>query len=258
MENLSFEKPIAFIDLESTGKDPKLDRIVEIAIVKFNRDGNEESLNLLINPGISIPAEAIKVHGITDADVSGKPSFKESAEQIFDFIKDCDVAGFALKRFDLPFLEAEFQRAGISYNYNEKQIIDVMTIFHALEPRDLKAAYKKYCGKELEGAHRAEADVRAVIEILESQLKMHEDLPKDISGLHDFCNPRDPNWLDSEGKFSWSGNNVIFNFGNHKGKTLQEVFSNHKDYFNWILNKDFSPEVKEIIKNALNGIFPEK
>ncbi len=258
IENLSFTNPIAFIDIESTGKNPKQDRIVEIAIIKIYSDGKEELLKLLINPGISIPPESIEIHGITDADILGKPSFEESASQILDFIKDCDIGGFAVKRFDLPFLESEFKRAGISHSFKEKQVIDVMTIYHNLEPRNLEAAYKKYCNKELKDAHRAEADIRAVIEILDSQLKLHEELPSDVSGLHEFCNPRDPNWVDSEGKFIWSGNNVTFNFGANHGKTFQEVLTENKDYFNWILNKDFSDEVKEIVENTLKGIFPKK
>jgi len=258
MKHLSFQKPIVFIDLESTGVNPRFDRIIEICLVKVHPDGKEDFFVSLINPEITIPQDSIERHGITDADVADKPKFEELAQKIFEFVKDCDVGGFAINRFDLPLLKTEFDRVGISYNYKDLNLIDVMAIYHTLHPRDLKTAYKQYCNKDLENAHRAEADVRATIEVLESQLESHNDLPKDIQELHKFCNPKDPNWIDADGKFIWKENKVTFNFGNHAGKTLQEVVKDSPDYLSWMINKDFPEDVIKIIKNALNGIFPSK
>lgn len=254
---LSLQRPIVFIDLESTGLNTQQDRIIEIGIVKIHQDGHEEFFGSLINPGISIPPDAIKVHGITDIDVAEKLSFKEFAPQLFEFIKDCDLGGFNVTKFDLPLLEAEFQRAGISYSRKEKLIVDVLTIYHKFEPlRDLGAAYKKYCNKDLIVAHRAETDVRATVDVFKSQLKKHEELPKNIEGLHTFC--RDPNWVDSDGKFVWVGDAVVINFSKHKGRTLEDMGKNETGFLNWIISKDFSPEVKKIAGDAIKGIFPKK
>lgn len=258
MTILSHTRPIVFIDIESTGVNTQQDRIIEIGIIKIHPDGHEEFLSSLINPDIPIPPEAIKIHGITDADVAGKPNFKEFAQKLLDFIKDCDLGGFAINRFDLPLLEAEFQRAGVYYSRKEKLIIDVLTIYHEFEPRNLSAAYKKYCNKELEGAHRSEVDVRATVEVFKSQLEQHEKLPKDILGLHEFCNRKDPNWFDSEGKFTWMGDAVVINFSKYQGRTLEDIAKNEIGFLNWILNKDFSPEVKKIAEDAIKGIFPKK
>jgi len=260
MTNLSLDRPIAFIDTETTGTNPSQDRIVEIAVIKMHPDGQEELLNSLINPGIPIPPESTEIHGITDADVAGKPSFKEFSSHLFEFIKDCDIGGFSVYNFDLPILESEFQRAGILYSRFERRVVDVMAIYHQLDPRNLIAAYKKYCGKKLEGSHRAEADVRATIEVLKSQLEQHKELPRDIKGLHNFCSRKDPTWIDSFGKFVWSENDVIFNFGaKHKGKKLQDVAKEDPDHLNWIATvSNCSAEVKKITSDALKGVFPQK
>lgn len=258
MTILSHTKPIAFIDIESTGINTQIDRIIEIGIVKIYPNGNEESLISLINPSIPIPPETIKIHGITDADVAGSPHFREFAQKLFEFIKDCDLGGFAIKKFDLPILEAEFQRAGIFYSRQEKKIIDILIIYHEFEPRDLRAAYKKYCNKDLEIAHRAETDVRATIDIFKAQLEQHDNLPRDIESLHEFCNPRDPNWIDSEGRFTWMGDAAVINFSKYQGRTLEDIAKNEIGFLNWVLNKDFSSEVKKLVKDALNGQFPIK
>lgn len=257
MTSLQLTRPIAFIDIESTGVNPQQDRIIEIGVIKIHLDGREEFLSSLINPNISIPPDAIKIHGITDADVMGKPHFREFAPQLLEFIKDCDLGGFAINRFDLPLLEAEFQRAGVSYSRKEKLIVDVLTIYHEFEPRNLSAAYKKYCNKELEGAHRSEVDVRATVDVFKSQLEQHEKLPKDILGLHEFCNPKGPTWIDDNGRFAWFEGKAIINFGKNQGKTLEFMSKNDPSYLQWIINKEFSAEVKEIANNAINGKFPE-
>lgn len=256
MTNLRLTKPIVFIDVETTGLNTQQDRIVDICMTKIYPGGKEESLGSLINPCMPIPFESTQIHGIKDADVDGKPTFKEFAPKLFDFIKDCDLGGFGLIKFDLLVLESEFKRVGINYSKDGNQIVDVQSIYHKLEPRDLGAAYSKYCGKPLERAHRAHIDVKATIDILESQLEQHDILPRDISGLHEFSNPRDPTWIDSDGKFVWFREEAVINFGQHKGKTLRDVSKNTPDYFQWIISKDFSPNVKKIAEEAIKGKFP--
>ena len=256
MKNLQLIRPIAFIDIETTGLSKQEDRIVEISITKVHLDGKEEILNSLINPEKPISHEATKIHGIRDEDVKGKPSFKEFALEVSNFIENCDLCGFNIIGFDLPFLEAEFKRVGIDYSNEGRKVIDVMRIYHKLEPRDLSSAHLKYCGSALENAHGAVTDVKATIDILDSQLEKHEDLPKTVSELHEFCNPQDPSWIDSEGKLSWSNGQAIINFGQYKGRTLEDMQKNNLDYLRWIFSADFSTKVKEIVRGAIEGKFP--
>jgi len=155
MTNLQLTRPIAFIDTETTGLNNQEHRIVDICITKILPDGKEETLNSLINPTIPIPVESTEIHGITDADVQGKPTFKEFAQKIIDFIENCDLCGFNIK-FDLSFLESEFQRTGVTYSKEGREILDVQHIYYKLEPRDLSAAHLRYCGKPLEKAHGAQ------------------------------------------------------------------------------------------------------
>ena len=258
MKNLKLTRPLAVMDIETTGLNPQEDRIIEISIIKLFPDGKEEILNSLINPERSIPAESTQIHKITDADVIVKPTFNEFAQKVIDFIRDCDLCGFQIAKFDLSVLESEFNRAGVNYLRDGIKIIDVLKIYHKLEPRDLSSAYLKYCGKFLSGAHRSENDARAVIEILEAQLEKHDFLPKGISELHEFCNPKDSSWIDEEGKLTWLNGKAAINFGKHRGRTLEEIYKNEPDYFKWILNTDFSSKVKEIIKEAMTGKFPKQ
>lgn len=257
MTKLQLTKPVAFIDVETTGLNTQQDRIVDICITKVNPDGNEESLGFLINPGMSIPIESTQIHGITNADVDEKPTFQDLASRIFNFIQDCDIGGFGISKFDLLVLESEFKRAGINYSREGKQIIDVQNIYHKLEPRDLNAAYVRYCGRPLENAHRAHIDVRATIDVLESQLEQNGTLPRDMIGLNEFCNPKDPTWIDDDGKFAWFKGEAIINFGVHKGKTLEFMYKNEPGYLQWIINKDFSLKVKNMAEDALKGKFPK-
>lgn len=256
MTSLELTRPIAFIDIETTGLNTQQDRIVDICVIKIHPNGTEETLNSVINPNIPIPIESTKIHGITDADVKGKPTFGEFAQKLINFIDDSDLGGFETK-FDLLVLESEFKRAGIGYSGEGRQIVDVKSIYHKLEPRDLNAAHLKYCGKPLKNTHRAHIDVRATIDVLESQLSQHDILPRDVSSLHEFCNPRDPAWIDGDGKFVWFEGKALINFGTHRGKTLEFIYKNYPDYFNWIIREDFSAKVKEIAKDAINGKFPE-
>ena len=256
MKNLKLTRPIAFLDIETTGVNKQNDRVIDICIIKIFPDGREEILDSLINPEIPIPSEATEINGIKDIDVQGKPTFKEFAPKIINFIDNCDLCGFNIIGFDLHLLESEFKRVGINYSNEGRKVIDVLRIYHKLEPRDLISAHLKYCGKVLENAHRAKVDVRATINVLESQLEKHDDIPY-VSELHEFCNPKDPSWIDNEGKLIWYNNEAIINFGKHSGKTLEHIQKNELDYLQWIMSNDFSSDVKRIIENAINGDFPK-
>ena len=257
MTNLQLTRPIAVIDIETTGLNKQEDRIVDICITKILPNGEEETLNSIINPTIPIPIKSTEIHGITDTDIQGKPTFKEFAPKIISFIDNCDLCGFNIIGFDSYVLESEFKRAGINYSNEGRKIIDVLRIYHKLEPRNLSSAHLKYCGTALEKAHRANTDVKATIKVLESQLEKHDDLPRDVSKLNDFCNPKNPSWIDDDGRFSWFEVIAFINFGKHKVKTIEDMHKNELDYLQWMIKEDFSHKVKDILKDAIRGKFPE-
>ena len=258
LKNLILNRPLAFIDVETTGVKPQLDRIVELSILKITPEGERTYNSKRINPQVPIPAEAVAVHGITDADVANEPIFKQYAKGIRDFLEGCDMAGFNIIKFDLPFLEAEFKRAKVEFMRKNRQIIDSMTIYHQKEPRDLSAAYLKYCGKKLEKSHAAEVDATATVEILDGQLEMYPDLPRSVEDLCAMCYETHENYIDPDGKFVWLEGEAVCNFGNkHYGKKLSIIAIENPEYLEWIKDKDFSDEVKAIVKNALRGVLPE-
>ena len=258
LNNLKLERPLAFIDVETTGLSPYSDRIVELSILKIHPDGNKQYNSHRVNPGIPIPAEATAVHGIIDADVAGEPKFRQYAKSVRDFLEDCDISGFNVIKFDLPFLETEFARANVEFSRQGRYLIDSQVIYHQRDPRALQAAYQKYCGKEIENAHSAEEDAKAAAEILDGQLELHRDLPKDVAGLSALCYKVEENTIDVEGKFIWSEGEAVCNFGKHKGRPLREIAKDYPDYLEWISRGDFSFEAKDIVNNALKGEFPEK
>ncbi|MBN1446698.1 MAG: 3'-5' exonuclease [Bacteroidetes bacterium] len=255
---MSLRKPLAFFDLETTGINTRHDRIVEIAVLKYLPRGATRSFEHRINPEIPIPPEATAVHGIQDADVALEPTFAQIAERLAAFFEDCDLCGFNVRRYDLPLLQEEFRRSGISFPVDGRHIIDVQTIYHQREPRDLSAALRFYCNRNHVGAHGAMADVRATADILFAQLQRYDDLPDDISELEAVVHPRDPSWLDDDGRLVWEGNNVILSFGKHRGKKLQHIMQHDRDYLQWILDGSFPESTKAVIRDALNGVFPER
>lgn len=257
MKHLQFDRPIAFIDVETTGLNMSSDRIVELTILKIHPDGTEEFKSHRINPGIPIPAEATDIHGITDMDVASEPQFQQYASSVCAFLDDCDIGGFGVKRFDLRILEAEFRRAGVTFSRRGRRILDALIIYHKLHPRDLAAAYREYCGTELEDAHTSEGDVRAAAEVLDAQLRIHTDLPRDVAGLCEFCDGEEANWIDAEGRFVWIDGEATFNFGQYKGHSLKSVTSMDEGYIEWLASGSLTLEIKEIAINALNGNFPE-
>ena len=248
---LKLKRPIAFFDLETTGTNISKDRIIQIYIIKIHPNGKEESLGYLINPQQPISEEITKITGITNEDVKDAPTFKEVAQEIFDFIKDCDLAGFNSNRFDIPLLTEEFLRAGIDFDPAKRKMVDVQVIFHKMEKRDLSAAYKFYVGKELKNAHSAEADTRATYEILLKQLEKYSDsLENDIDKLHKFSTYDTlGNKVDLAGFVVYDKNNEpIINFGKFKGQRVEDVFKKEPGYFDWIMRSNFPLYTKKVFE----------
>lgn len=245
--NIKLTRPIVFFDLETTGLNIGRDHIVEISLIKIFPDEHRESFTQRINPGIHIPEEATAVHGISDADVADKPLFKDVARRIADIIQGCDLGGFNSNKFDIPMLAEEFMAVGMTdVDLRRSNFIDVQVIFHKKEQRTLTAAYKFYCDKDLEGAHGAFADTSATVDVFLAQLDKYADLPKDIKGLADFSQMSRN--VDFAGRFVYDTNGVeTFNFGKHKGKSVEQVLRTEPSYFDWMMNGDFSRDTKRVL-----------
>ncbi|WP_299045757.1 3'-5' exonuclease [uncultured Polaribacter sp.] len=244
---LNLTKPIVFFDLETTGVNIGSDRIVEISILKVFPNGNKESKTWLVNPEIEIPQEATDVHGITNEKVVTEPTFKELAPKVNEMIADADLAGFNSNRFDIPLLAEELMRAGIDFDMNNRKAIDVQVIFHKKEQRTLSAGYQFYCGKELEGAHGAEADTNATYEILLAQLEKYDDIENSVDALSEFSTHGKR--ADFAGFILMNEDDQeIFSFGKYKGRTVEEVLKENPGYNNWIQNADFPLYTKKVLR----------
>lgn len=245
---INLTRPIAFIDIEATGISRESDRIVEISICKLHPNGTREVKTRRINPEIPIPAGATEIHGISDDDVANESTFKDVSKSLLAFIAGCDLGGYNSNSFDFPMLFNEFLRAGIYWNYKVHRFIDAGNIFKIQEQRTLTAAYKFYCGKDLEGAHGAEADINATVDVFLAQLERYEDVPGDIEQLHLFCNYGKP-ILDLSGKFTYDeSNNIIFNFGPKKGLKAED----HLDFVEWMVSRDFPQDTMQVCYQLLN------
>ena len=243
---LKLKNPIVFFDLETTGTNINVDRIVEICYLKVYPNGNEEAKTLRINPEMPIPAESSAIHGIYDADVVDCPTFKEVAQNIANDIEGCDLAGFNSNRFDIPVLAEEFLRADVDLDMSRRKFVDVQVIFHKMEQRTLSAAYKFYCGLNLEDAHTAEADTRATYEVLMAQRDRYPDLQNDIAFLSDYSSFNKN--VDFAGRMVYNDKNVeIFNFGKYKGQPVAEVLKRDPSYYSWIMNNDFTLNTKAML-----------
>ncbi len=240
---LKLERPVMFFDLETTGTDALHDRIVEISMIKVMPDGTDIQRTVRVNPGMPIPAEATAVHHITDADVADKPLFSQLAEGLAQSFRGCDLAGFNSNRFDIPLLAEEFARAGIDFDFNECRFIDVQTIFHKKEQRTLSAAYKFYCGKNLDDAHSANADTRATYEVLMAQLDRYDDLPNDMEKLAEYSSQNKN--VDLMGRLVYDDRHrEVINFGKYKGQLAVDVLRRDPSYFSWIQQGDFASSTK--------------
>jgi len=256
------DKDIVFFDLEATGLNVLKDKIVQIALIKYSKNDPEpKELSYLINPGIPISEEAIAVHGLTPQLLKNKPTFGQVGDEIFKFIGNADLAGYNSDRFDVPMLMEEFHRIGIEFSIDNRRLIDVQKIFYKMEPRTLKAAYKLYCGGEFEDAHDAMADVKATIDVLIGQIAKYENvdfidadgkvtpspIKNDIKALSEFT--ADHSMLDVTQRLKYNTKGeVVFNFGKYTGQIVAEVFKMDRPYYTWIMDKDFSAQVKQIVK----------
>jgi DNA polymerase-3 subunit epsilon len=257
---MELQRPLVYLDIEATGADTTRDRIVEIALIRKNPDGTQQERVERVNPGLRIPIEVVAVHGITNEAVAHCPNFREIAPSLLDFMQDCDFAGFGIQRFDMPLLTEEFRRCGLPFSTDGRCVIDALIIFHQNEPRDLTAAYKFYCGKELKGAHGAKADTIAALEVIDAQMKRYSDLPQTAQALHDYCRrQQDERFVDPGRKFFWKDGEAAFNFGKHKGELLRDLVKAQRDYIEWLINDGkFPQDVIDICWKALRGEFPRR
>jgi len=263
----NLDRDLIFFDIESTGTNVLKDRIIQIALVKYEKNGGAPKEYMkMINPGIPIHPEAMKVHGITPDVLRNKPTFAQVANELLEFIGDADLSGYNSNRFDIPMLMEEFERVGEVLDIENRRTIDVQRIFYKMEPRTLKAAYRYYCdGATLENAHDAMADVKATIEVFKGQLKKysetdytdHDDnivekpIQNNMQQLHEFTT--DFTMVDATNRLKYNAENVIvFNFGKYIGQPVADVLSKDKNYYSWIMNKEFSAQVKNKVKQIVS------
>lgn len=268
MTKINLDRDLVFFDIESTGLSVVRDKIVQIALIKLHKNGDPPAeFSTLVNPGIPISEEAMAVHGITPKDLANKPTFQQVAQKIWDFIGNADLAGYNSNRFDVPMLMEEFDRVGMEFDISKRRLIDVQRIFYKMEPRTLKAAYRMYCGKEMTDAHDALADVQATLEVFQGQLKAYEGvdlidedgnvvpapIQNDMQVLHEFTN--DLNFLDATQKMRVQPDGTaVFNFGKYNGQPVKEVLTKDKNYYYWMIEKEFSSQVKQILKGIMREI----
>ena len=257
MLSLKLARPLVVFDIESTGTSPRRDRVIELAAIKVSPDGAEERRCWLLNPTMPIPPETTAIHGITDEIVKDCPTFADKASEIFAFFEGCDLSGFNADRFDIPCLEEEFARVGLNFAASARKHVDVQRIYHKMEPRDLTAAVKFYLGRPHEGAHGAEADTAATLEVLKAQMTRYPGLPKTADEMDEYLVPHDPLNADRNGMLRWKNGELTVNFGKKKGESLTKLMLNEPNYLKWIVKGDFDSEVRMIVKDLLeNGRLP--
>ncbi|WP_276793782.1 3'-5' exonuclease [Segatella oulorum] len=271
---LHLTKPLVVFDLETTGLDIITDRIIQLSYIKVTPDGTEVRGNHLINPERAIPAFVTDLTGISDEAVANQPTFKEMAPQLAESFKGCDFAGFNSNRFDVPILAEEFLRAGVDFDFTKCRLIDAQTIFHKMERRNLAAAYKFYCGREMDEdfeAHRADQDTEATYRVLLGELEMYSEanqddpervLPNDVSELAAFSKQNDN--VDFAGRMIWAPivdkdgtplSNAdgtpqlqeVFNFGKYKDMPVSEVLHKDPGYYSWMLGAEFPNNTKQVL-----------
>lgn len=253
---LQLNRPIAFIDLETTGVNISTDRIVEIAIVKIGVDGTKQVKRKLINPMIAIPKSSSDIHGITDEMVKDAPTFKDAANELKQFMDNCDIGGYNSNRFDIPMLLEEFLRIGMDFNIDGRKMVDVQKVFHMMEQRTLSAAYKFYCQKTLDGAHSAEIDATATWEILEAQVERYPQIGMTVESICKFTGEDDI--VDFARRFVKEKGIEIFNFGKHKGKPVTQVLKEEPQYYDWMMKGDFAMNTKQKLTEILNRTLVKK
>ena len=251
---LQLTRPLVFFDLETTGLNIASDRIVELSYYKVFPNGTSEGKTFRVKPvqmmlgqevQLHISEEASAVHGIYDEDLVNCPTFKEIAPELVNVLEDADLAGYNSNHFDLPLLAEEMMRAGVNIDLKGKKMVDVFTIFQRQEPRNLVAAYKFYCGKDLTNAHSADADTMATYEVLMAQLEKY-DIPVDVDGLAEFTTGN-TRFADFAGRIAYDAQGVeVFNFGKYKGQRVADVFRRDPGYYGWNQNGDFPQYTKNV------------
>ena len=250
---LQLDRPLVVFDIESTGVNPRQDRIIELAAVKLNPDGTEETKTWLLNPTVKIPPETTAIHGITDEIVRDCPTFFEKASEIFAFFEGCDLSGFNADRFDIPCLEEEFARVDRDFGASRRRHVDVQRIYHKMEPRDLTAAVRFYLDRDHEGAHGAEADAKATVEVLKAQMARYPELPKTTADMDEYLVPHDPLNADRQGMIRWIDGAWCINFGKKKGFRLSALLGTERNYLRWIVNGAFDTEVRQIVREFMDS-----
>ncbi|MBM3444115.1 MAG: 3'-5' exonuclease [Bacteroidetes bacterium] len=249
---LKLIRPVVFMDLETTGLNLALDRIVEVALLKVQVDGSRVIKRKLINPGMAIPAEATAVHGITNEMVANAPSFKDLANEIRQFLEGCDLGGYNSNKFDWPLLVEEFLRIGLDLNMEGRELVDVQKIYHNMEPRNLSAAYRFYCNKELENSHSAEADISATWEVFESQLDRYPQLGDSLESVKKVIG--EEIIIDFARRMAMENGREIFNFGKHKGKGVEDVLTQEPTYYDWMMKSEFPLHTKKKLTEIFNRV----
>jgi DNA polymerase III subunit epsilon len=248
---LQLKRPIAFIDLETTGVSLSSDRIVEIAIIKLMPDDSRQVKRKLLNPQMAIPKASSDIHGITDEMVKDAPTFKQVANEVKVFIEGCDLGGYNSNRFDIPILMEEFLRVGIEIDLSKRKMIDVQHIFYTMEPRTLTAAYKFFCDKELEGAHSAEVDISATIDVFMAQIQKYKNLGNSVESVLSVIG--EDKIVDYARRFSFDEKGVeVFNFGKHKGRAVVDVLKAEPQYYDWMMRGDFPLHTKQKLTEIFN------
>mgnify|MGYP004545765803 FL=1 len=254
---MKLDRPLVVFDIESTGVNARQDRIIELAAIRVEPDGTETEKCWLLNPGVPIPPETTAIHGITDDIVKNCPTFADAAAEIEAFFRDCDLSGFNADRFDIPCLEEEFARTGRNFASGDRRHVDVQRIYHKKEPRDLTAAVKFYCGRDHAGAHGAEADTRATLDVLKAQLAKYPDLPKTSAEMDEYLVPRDPLNADRRGLLRWINGDLCVNFGQKKGARLRDLFAHERNWLKWFVKGNFETDARMIVNDLLEkGVLP--
>ena len=248
------DRPLAFLDLETTGLSTVSDRIIELAIIRISPQGDVLEAVRRFNPGIPISPDASAVHGITDEDVADEPPFAARAKALAELLEPCDLGGFNIRRFDLPLLLAEFKRAGVTFSVQGRRLLDSQVIFHREEPRNLSAAARFYLSREHEEAHTALGDIRTTAAVLSAQLQKYPDLPRTPDGLHAYCDEVSPFLTEWDQWFYRRDGEFVFRRGKHKGEPLGKVAATAPDYLQWMLGaEDMDEEVLSTVRDALEG-----
>ena len=257
---LEIDRPIVFLDIQTTGPDSRTARIVRLCTLRIEPDGQERFRSQLINPMAPISPGATDFHGITDEDVADCRPFAAYAKALNDYLDGCDLAGFGIRRFHLKVLRQEFEFAGFDFHLSDRTIVDAMEIFHRLEPRDLDSAYQRFVGGQFNRMTSDDATVNAVRSIIAGQMNQHPELPSEPAGLEAWATgTSDEQHIDDQGRFTLSDEgDPIINFGRYRGFTLYDMSDNHADYLRWIANDEtFTPQQRQIAADAAEGIMPD-